>query len=296
MLTGRAPFTDEEPLAMLRAHVSLDPPPFAEVAPDLELPPGIEVVINRGLAKVSAERTSSALTCMQELDDAVRAAGYDPLMAVPRSSAQIGIPSGPHSIPTPSPGGMFMTPPPTAYGTAPGASGRGNFQTPSHGTFVTAAYTEMGSAPTHSLDNMVQQRAATSIADLSEPLGKKMKMTALVIVLAALAGAAYFMLFHDKNSGGTKTAIVAVPVANPVERETLYKAALHDLENGKTCADRKAAIPTLLQLGDPKAIPALKKARSRHRGGVLGIGSSNTNACLKSDAESAIQALGGTLK
>ena len=45
-----------------------------------------------------------------------------------------------------------------------------------------------------------------------------------------------------------------------------------------------------------QTIPALKKARGRYRGGVLGIGSSNTNACLKSDADTAIQALGGTLK
>jgi hypothetical protein len=291
MLTGRAPFIDEEPLAMLRAHVSQDPPPFSEIAPDLELPPGIEVVINRGLAKVSAERTSSALDYMQQLDDAVRAAGYDPVMAVPRSSAQLSIPSGPHSLSTPVPGSLFMTPAPTAYGTAPGASARGNFQTPAHGTFVT----EMGSAPMQSLDNIPRHRA-TSIADLSEPLGKKMKMTALVIVLVALAGAAYFLLFHEAKDGGTKTKIVTVPVASPVERDTMYKAALHDLENGKTCADRKAAIPTLVQLGDPKAIPVLKKARHRMRGGVLGLGDSNTNACLKPDAEAAIQALGGQLK
>jgi hypothetical protein len=85
-------------------------------------------------------------------------------------------------------------------------------------------------------------------------------------------------------------------VQTPQQRETLLKAALHDLENGKTCADRKAAIPTLVQLGDPAAIPALKKARHRMRGGVLGIGDSNTNACLKSDAETAIQALGGSLR
>jgi hypothetical protein len=29
---------------------------------------------------------------------------------------------------------------------------------------------------------------------------------------------------------------------------------------------------------------------------VLGLGDSNTNACLKSDAETAITALGGTLR
>ena len=64
----------------------------------------------------------------------------------------------------------------------------------------------------------------------------------------------------------------------------------------KTCADRKAAIPALQSVGGDRAIAALKKARYRMRGGVLGIGDSNTNACLKSDAERAIQALGGTLR
>ena len=101
MLTGTAPFTNEDPLAMLTAHVSHDPPPFSQVAPGLELPPGLEVVINRGLAKVSAERISNALDYMHQLDDAVRAAGYDPMMmtAVPRASGQLPIPTGPHGIP-----------------------------------------------------------------------------------------------------------------------------------------------------------------------------------------------------
>ena len=58
-------------------------------------------------------------------------------------------------------------------------------------------------------------------------------------------------------------------VGNP---EIQLKAALHDLTNGKTCADRKTAIPRLLALRDPRAIPALKSARYRMRGGVLGIG------------------------
>ena len=82
-----------------------------------------------------------------------------------------------------------------------------------------------------------------------------------------------------------------VPVGgeSTVDKETRFKAALHDLETGKTCADRKAAIPMLVELGDAAAIPALKRARYRGRGGVLGIGESNANACLRADAEKAIQ-------
>jgi serine/threonine-protein kinase len=291
MLAGRAPFTDEDPLAMLTAHVSKDPPPFAEVAPDLDMPPGIEAVIQHGLAKVSAERISSALEYAQRLEDVMRAAGIDPMLtAMPRASGQLPIPTGPYAVATPAPG--FMMTPASAYGAMPGA-------TPAYGTYATPVpgyptpYVDYGSAATQSIDHLSTPHRAPSLADIREPLPRALKSAALAIVVIALVGAAYFLFGSNKST--TKTQIVTVPVAvqTPQQRETMLKAALHDLETGKTCADRKAAIPTLVQLGDPSAIPALKKARHRMRGGVLGIGDSNTNACLKSDAETAIQALGG---
>jgi hypothetical protein len=86
------------------------------------------------------------------------------------------------------------------------------------------------------------------------------------------------------------------PVEATVDRDTELKAALHDLNDSQTCTDRKAAIPKLVELGDPRAIPALRSARYRMRGGVLGFAESNTNACLKTDAEAAIKALGGAIR
>jgi hypothetical protein len=47
----------------------------------------------------------------------------------------------------------------------------------------------------------------------------------------------------------------------------------------------------LAQIGGDEAIAALKRARYRMRGGVLGIGDDNTNACLTKDAEAAIKKL-----
>ena len=70
------------------------------------------------------------------------------------------------------------------------------------------------------------------------------------------------------------------------------QVAIQDLETGATCAARKQAVATLRELGDARAIPALKKARFRMRGGVLGIGEKNSNYCLKAAAEAAITALG----
>jgi len=84
----------------------------------------------------------------------------------------------------------------------------------------------------------------------------------------------------------------------PVNADTSLqlKALIHDLEKGKTCTDRRKAIAGIVVLGDNAAVPALKRARYRMRGGVLGIGSSNANHCLKADAEAAITSLGGTLR
>jgi len=91
------------------------------------------------------------------------------------------------------------------------------------------------------------------------------------------------------------------PITTPlgdlaIDKDTQLKTLLHDLEQGKTCTDRKGAIPGLVTLGDERAIKPLRAARYRMRGGVLGFRQSNTNACLKADAEAAIKALGGKLK
>jgi hypothetical protein len=63
------------------------------------------------------------------------------------------------------------------------------------------------------------------------------------------------------------------------------------LESAETCEARREAVLGLQGLGDPRAIPALKKARYRMRGGIAGFGDTNTNGCLRKDAEAAIKVL-----
>jgi eukaryotic-like serine/threonine-protein kinase len=299
MLTGRPPFIDEDPLAMLTAHVSRDPPPLAEIAPDLQVPPGLEAVLQHGLAKVSAERISSANEYAHALDEVMRASGFDVPM-LPRASGQLPIPSGPHSIATPVPSFM-ATPPPMAYATpVPGTHAAtpvsGHHATPMPAHYATPS---PGHYTTPSPEGMPKAGRLISVVEVaaSEPLSRKMKIAAAIIVLAAVGIAVYLLLGGDKKDKTEVTKIVTVPVGMPIaDPETTFKAAMHDLENGKTCADRKAVIPVLQSLGGERVIAALKKARYRMRGGLLGIGDNNTNACLKSDAERAIQALGGTLR
>ncbi len=63
------------------------------------------------------------------------------------------------------------------------------------------------------------------------------------------------------------------------------------LRKGKTCKIRLQAVKHMLALGDKRAIPSLKKARYRMRGGMLGIGKENTNRCLRAEAIRAIKQL-----
>ncbi|MEM9196115.1 MAG: hypothetical protein AAGF12_43520, partial [Myxococcota bacterium] len=85
----------------------------------------------------------------------------------------------------------------------------------------------------------------------------------------------------------------ALAVANEVglgERVDLLASYTLDLQQGKTCDDRKVAVAELRALGDRRAIPALRKARSRPRGG-LGRKRVNTNACLRGAANEAVKHL-----
>ena len=136
----------------------------------------------------------------------------------------------------------------------------------------------------------------------SSPIPRSWLTVGAIVVgaIVLLSLALYEMRSRDHaDAAGTQPVAVPVPVpvpgvANPLDRETRIKAAIHDLEDGATCADRKAAIPKLVELGDdPRSVKALKKARYRMYGGFAGIGESNANACLSADAEAAYKALGG---
>jgi hypothetical protein len=228
-----------------------------------------------------------------------RAAGYDLGMMVPRSSGSLAIPAGPHSMTTPAPG-FLMTPAPFPAhpGNTPGAGVR--MMTPAAGSPLTPMpfASELGTAPTSALDSLPKSARTVSVADIAEkePLPSKYNKIAAAMILAAVAIGVFLFVRGDKKDSGESPKNIPT-LGNPgVDNETRLKAALHDLESGKTCADRKAAIPTLVEIGDERAIPSLKKARYRMRGGLLGVGDSNTNACLKQDAEMAIQAIEGPMR
>ena len=59
-LTGRLPFEAANPLAVMLAHVQRPAPRFSDVAPNLRVPPELEAVVMRAMAKDPADRFADA--------------------------------------------------------------------------------------------------------------------------------------------------------------------------------------------------------------------------------------------
>src|SRR5437588_2710248 len=60
LLTGRLPFTGGETMDVLLAHATQAPPSFADIGAACWVPPAVEVVVQKCLAKDPAERPASA--------------------------------------------------------------------------------------------------------------------------------------------------------------------------------------------------------------------------------------------
>jgi serine/threonine-protein kinase len=274
MLVGRTPFGDRPPVAMLTAHAVVEVPAMAEVAPDVEVPPLIEYIVRRGLAKDRNERHPDAAALTYALDEVrgrpstEQAAMSSGLYPAPRSSAAMAAVYAqtplPHAYTTPMPA-------PTGPVSLP--------QAPAQPEGILAWVLSL--APWLRDRAVVARRAKWVI-------GSALLLGVLVAIITST---------EPGSSSGKPAPVITAPVLQlPVivagpSTEEKYKAAILDLEQAKTCPERQAAVARLRELGDARAIPALKKARYRMRGGVLGVGDSNTNVCLKADAEAAIEAL-----
>ncbi|MCG8423066.1 MAG: serine/threonine protein kinase [Proteobacteria bacterium] len=72
MLTGQLPFYDVDKLAVLSMHTTDDPPSFAEIAPQAEIPREVELLVRRGLAKHPDDRIATAEEYVACIDDLFR--------------------------------------------------------------------------------------------------------------------------------------------------------------------------------------------------------------------------------
>jgi serine/threonine-protein kinase len=132
--------------------------------------------------------------------------------------------------------------------------------------------------------------ATAYLARIDALIGPDRRARRRTIAIAGVAGLAIAgaigIAVAARSGGGDAPASGAASASGtaPANAQAV-DAALAALENGKTCAARRSAVAELHTLGDPRAIPALQRARTRLRRGK------NLNACLAADADDAIAAL-----
>lgn len=212
MLTGRPPFESDDKMAVLQMHASQPPPPFAEVAPDRDIPPEVEALVRKGLAKSPEDRFESAdayLTALIEMTHQ-----WDQVWAERTPTAM-----------------------------------RQPLLTPMPGVGVS-------SAPDMTLP---PQSGVAGWSRLEKGLA------------AAVVGLAFLFIL-----------LVAVGTKDPPDP---YEVAVKQLATAPTCAERKQAVAKLLELGDKRAIPALRAARDRK---AKKKDSPASNRCLRKEAIKAI--------
>jgi eukaryotic-like serine/threonine-protein kinase len=202
MISGRTPFSGDA-VAVVKQHLTADPPSIAEVAPDAAVSTHLARVIERGLAKSPEDRFASAEEYLLALDECPEAVGR---RAVRPDVAPAGAPAD---------------------------------------------------APSH--------------FDIRPFLKRSWKWIAAG--LGALIVAAIIFSAVSKKS-----------------RSESFDEALRQLESGERCDDRRAAVRQLRALGDPRAIPALRRARDRGAG-RFARDDRDSNRCLAVDAAAAIDEL-----
>ena len=72
MLTGRLPFEADNPAMIIRGHLREQPLAPSQVAPDAGIPPALDAVVLKMLAKKKEDRYASALEVKQALEEALQ--------------------------------------------------------------------------------------------------------------------------------------------------------------------------------------------------------------------------------
>lgn len=70
MLSGRAPFVDDDAVVVMARHIKDEPPRFSEMTPEVVVPESVETVLWRVLSKSPSDRPATADELIAELDAA----------------------------------------------------------------------------------------------------------------------------------------------------------------------------------------------------------------------------------
>jgi eukaryotic-like serine/threonine-protein kinase len=256
MLIGSPPFDDDDPMAVLGAHVGRKPPTLAEAAPELELPAELEDIVARGLAKTPADRFTSANEYLVALGHLLPAHPFESGRgATGRTGSVAALPEADPTLPRGD--ATTVTPPPTLMVPHRPASAS-ELGEPIPRTWITGGAALLGS----------------------------LLVIALVVAVASRGGA--------KAAGAAATPPPAVALdaetralieEGRLSRDRRLNDALAVIENGKEdCKLREAALAELLTLNHPRARKSLEQLRER-------IGGAKSTACVAQELNDAIKKL-----
>ena len=200
MLTGRVPFKADTPLAVLHQHVTVPPEPVTSFVGGL--PPGVDDVLSRGLAKDASRRYGSctefvsALAAVFGLSLGTTAAVSAPVRAVPPPPPSAPtIHGAPTVLQTQAPGGIENLP--TVASASPTVVSGAGISTPE-----------------------AKMAAAASMPPPPPAVSRKgpnpvLLASAAVLVLAVLGGGGWFAWSHyASGKGGEAPPATAATLAN----------------------------------------------------------------------------------
>ena len=191
-MTGRVPFAKDVDAAVIWAHVEEMPPPPSSLQPTL--PPGIDAVMARALAKDPAERYP---TCREFIAAARAAIGTTGSASYPATVL-----------------GTVAPHPATALGASPGAPGAPPPRPPPLSPAATPPPIQPPAAfppPAQSGARAATWRPATRRAAVGppEPAAAARQRGALVLVIAAVGG---YLIWRGTSSGSSAPAASSSPV------------------------------------------------------------------------------------
>ncbi|HEX8701067.1 MAG TPA: serine/threonine-protein kinase [Myxococcaceae bacterium] len=113
MLLGRPPFLAEQSIDIIVKHLNEPPPAFTAIWPNHTIPPEVEALVMKCLAKRPADRFDSMDGVLDSMRRVTATAGVSGVFSGPRSfvgmSAHSGPLTGPIPAPTPNPGSGAST-------------------------------------------------------------------------------------------------------------------------------------------------------------------------------------------
>jgi cytochrome c-type biogenesis protein CcmH/NrfG len=356
MLTGRKPFIADDLVKVMAMQVTSAPPRLATVAPQIQIPPGLEAVVMRALEKDRARRFPSAAEFRQALEqvktDTVRVlVGRVPALwgrgvaLVRREFSRLpwkvrrwvrpGLLGGLVVLLAVIPF-LCSRPPPTAPAAAPPKPKpvEPALQAPIKRIEEAMAKGQLSEARLLLMQQISGNPANgrmryllgnLDFAEKNPAAGLEAYEEALKLDPGLRADAALLLnvrnLLNDRKlarpalslltdrigrPAGATLAEVATEDRRPEFRQAardacrqvgcadgvdLVKSYTLDLQQGKTCEAKRAAVQGLGATRDPRAIETLKKAR-RSGGGVLGEIFGGGNRCIRKDIDAILQELG----